>query len=79
MLAILKFRTADFYGLNRYFTFSLACTKITEILKYLQIQLPPPSTSVAQSTVLPSLSTDGHLVHPLKASFALYYKQRESF
>ena len=34
--------------------------------------LPPTGApnSVAQSTVLPSLSTDGHLVHPLKASFA---------
>ena len=33
MLAILKFRTADFYGLNRYFAFVyLVCQKITEIL-----------------------------------------------
>ena len=29
-----------------------------------------PHTSVVQSTELPSLSTDRHLVYPLKASFA---------
>ena len=31
----------------------------------------PPHSSVVQSTELPSLSTDRHLVYPLKASFAL--------
>ena len=31
----------------------------------------PPFSSVVQSTELPSLSTDRHLVYPLKASFAL--------
>ena len=30
-----------------------------------------PLSSVVQSTELPSLSTDRHLVYPLKASFAL--------
>ena len=32
----------------------------------------PPLSSVVQSTELPSLSTERHLVFPLKASFALH-------
>ena len=38
-----------------------------------------PHTSVVQSTELPSLSTDRHLVYPLKASFALSQEGRISF
>ena len=32
----------------------------------------PPFSSVVQGTELPSLSTERHLVFPLKASFALH-------
>ena len=36
----------------------------------------PPLSSVVQSTELPSLSTERHLVFPLKASFALQRGRR---